>query len=56
MTPKEPIGSREDPTPPPHSYWSTGRLEYTKTPPKTGGCYNFLIEKSLKRTFFDKNF
>jgi hypothetical protein len=26
------------------------RLEYTKTPPQTGGCSYFLIEKSPKTT------
>jgi hypothetical protein len=27
------------------------RWEYTKTPPQTGGCSFFLIEKSSKTTF-----
>jgi hypothetical protein len=45
---------------------TSSRSEYTKTPPQTGGCSYFviekspktsyfLIEKSPKTTFFDEN-
>jgi hypothetical protein len=29
--------------------------DYTKTPPQTGGCTFFVIEKSLQTTFFSKD-
>jgi hypothetical protein len=28
---------------------------FTKKPPETGGCSDFLIEKSAKTTFCDEN-
>jgi hypothetical protein len=38
------------------SYMTPSWLEYTKIPPETGGSsYFFQIEKSPKKTVFDKN-
>jgi hypothetical protein len=33
-------------------YMTPSRMECTKTPPQTGGCSYFLIEKSPNTTFF----
>ncbi len=57
--PRRPIGSKEDSLQElAHFYWSPGshiRLPagpYSKIPPETGGCSDFLIDKSPKTTLF----
>jgi hypothetical protein len=67
MTPRRPIGSREDSLEEPpslptalllvawESYMTNSRPKYTKTPPQAGRNFYFLIEKFPKTAFLYKN-